>query len=50
MKIVFDDEREDVIIGAKPYIAKKAKVIKNDEKKINRQRRQPNKANKANEK
>ena len=40
MKIVYDDDREDVIIGkpqAKLNIAKKAKVNKNDEKKINKQ-------------
>tara|TARA_R110002167_G_scaffold60476_5_gene170829 strand:+ start:491 stop:643 length:153 start_codon:yes stop_codon:yes gene_type:complete len=49
MKIVYDDDREDVIIGnprAKLNIAKKAKVIKNDEKKINKQFKKPKTTNK----
>ena len=47
MKIVFDDDREDIVIKskAKLNIGKKAKVNK-DEKKINRQHKKSKKASK----
>ncbi len=49
MKIVFDDDREDIVIKskseAKLNIGKKAKVTK-DEKKINRQLKKAKKSTK----
>ena len=47
MKIVFDDDREDIVIKTeeKLNIGKKAKVIKN-EKKIDRQHKKAKKATK----
>jgi len=47
MKIVFDDDREDIVIKseAKLNIGKKAKVNK-DEKKINRQLKKAKKSTK----